>query len=49
MDRATSKMVAAMHFLEVQVFRGTGVVRYSQSVSAPKKDVHNVDPFQGGF
>jgi hypothetical protein len=46
MDRATSKMEAAMHF---KSFWETGVVRYSLSVSAPGKDVHNVDTFQGGF
>jgi hypothetical protein len=39
-------MEAAMHF---KSFRGTGVVRYSHSVSAPGEDVHNVDTFQGGF
>jgi hypothetical protein len=49
MDRDTSKMEAAMHFRVYRVFGGTGVVRYSQSVSAPGKDVHNVDVFSGGF
>jgi hypothetical protein len=48
-DRATSKMEAAMHFRVYQVIRRTGVVRYSLSVSAPGKDVHNVDTFQGEF
>jgi hypothetical protein len=42
-------MEAAIHFRVYQVFRGTGVVRYSLSVSAPGKDVHNVDTFLGGF
>jgi hypothetical protein len=48
-DRATSKMEAAIHFRAYQVFRGTGVVRYSLGVSAPGKDVHNVEAFLGGF
>jgi hypothetical protein len=39
-------MEAAMHF---KFIRRTGVVRYSPSVSAPGKDVHNVDTFLGGF
>jgi hypothetical protein len=41
-----SKIEEAMHFKDL---RGTGVVRYSLGVSAPGKDVHNVDTFLGGF
>jgi hypothetical protein len=44
-----SKMEAAMHFRVYKVFGKTGVVRYRLSVSAPGKDVHNVDAFLGGF
>jgi hypothetical protein len=42
-------MEAAMHFRAYQVFRETGAVRYSLSVSAPGKDVHSVDTFLEGF
>jgi hypothetical protein len=42
-------MEEAMHFRVYQVFRRTGVVCYSLSVSTPGKDVHNVDAFLGGF
>jgi hypothetical protein len=42
-ELATSLMEAAMHF---KLVWGTGVVRYSHSVSASGKDVHNVDTFQ---
>jgi hypothetical protein len=47
--RKTSKMEAAMHFRVYQVFRRTGVVRYRLSVSAPRKEVRNIDAFLGGF
>jgi hypothetical protein len=39
-------MEAAIHF---KLFSGTGVVPYSHGVSAPGKDVHNVDAFLEGF
>jgi hypothetical protein len=46
LDRATSLMEAAMHS---KPFWGTGVFRYSHGVSAPGKDVHDVDAISGGF
>jgi hypothetical protein len=47
MDRATSMMEAEMHFMDFPW--GTGVVRYSMSVSAPGVDRHNVDTILGGL
>jgi hypothetical protein len=40
-------MEAAMHFRDF--LWGTGVVRYSLSVSAPGVDRHNVDTTVAGF
>jgi hypothetical protein len=42
-------MEAEMHFREFRFQRGTGIVRYSLSVSAPGVDRHNVDAILGGF